>query len=424
MLDQDADRSSRAALDRLGNAPRSALFVSHSASGVDVTTLSFETIGAEPSATIQVGKLGGVGDSLAGRAAAIGLLDLDRLGDVDDVAALVRSLPSVALVRLPLDADQVSTADLCLFDVGFVRLSAVHDLWPTAGRTTYLRSDRLVGLDQIGEPTGGVVSMATLGSYGRFGNQLFQWAFLKLYAIRSNCRVQGGSWIGNQLYGAQAESPDPTLPRQIFIEFTGVERTLWYMREPQINIDFQGFFQEIPSSWRRHKQLFRLLFQPTPAIAQPIDQWLHDHVPAGSTLVGLHIRRGDYLVYDHVQFPWFRPIPIEWYRTLLDKIWPTLERPVLIFASDEAMLIRHFHDYKPLMLPAPLLADPSIQYFPDFHALSRCDVLTVINSSFSRMASLLGADARRFFLPNMSASAFEPYDPWEDDAFWERFGSA
>jgi hypothetical protein len=362
--------------------------------------------------------------ALAEATGRVGLVDV-TLDDpnISQLADFADRVPTLALLRLALAPARQSEADRAMFDVGFVRLAMSQDPWPIAGLTSYLRSDLVTDLHQLGEPTGGVVSMSTLGSNGRFGNQLFQWAFLKLYALRSNCHVQSGRWIGNQIYDAYAAPSDPALRRQVFIEFTGIERTLWLMDEPPVNLDFQGFFQELPISWRRHKALFRLLFRPKPAISRPIDLWLAQNLPPESTTVGIHIRRGDYLAYDHQRIPWFRPIPLEWYRALLSRVWPTLERPSLILATDEASLVRDFHDYNPIVLPAPLLADEAIQYFPDFHALSRCHLLTVTNSSFSRMAALQAHDSQRRFLPNMATGVFEPYDPWTDDAFWERFES-
>jgi hypothetical protein len=387
----------------------------------DAAQALFDRIGIPAGPVLNLAADGSAPAELPGDAV---LLDIST-GDVslDELTKLIERSPALACLRLP-DADgRQSDFDRVLFDAGFLRIGPRHDPWPHRERTSYLRSELVTDLDWLGEPTGGVVSMSTLGSNGRFGNQLFQWAFLKLYGLRSNCRVQTGYWVGNDLYNARAEPAYPKLRRQVFLEFNGIERTLWYMSEPPINLDFHGFFQEISPKWRRHKKLFQLLFKPHAELTEPIEGWLAAHIPAGSTTVGIHIRRGDYLVYDHQKAPWFRPIPVEWYRDLLQRLWPTLERPALIFASDEPGLVQQFQDFNPVVLPARELVDKAISFFPDFHALCRCDVLTVINSSFSHMAGLLGADGQRRFIPNMDAGAFEPYEPWNDDSFWERFGA-
>lgn len=381
--------------------------------------IAFDRIG------IPAGELLTISTSLgeaSGRTGDIALLDI-ALDDVphDDLAQLVKQSLKLAAVRLPFLPERFGDFDRVLFDAGFVRMAPRHDPWGLRGRTTYLRSDLVTDIGHLGEPTGGIVSMTTLGSNGRFGNQMFQWAFLKLYALRTNCRVQAGYWIGTELYGAHAEPSYPKRQRQVFTEFGGIERALWYLDEPPINSDFHGFFQEIPASWRRHKKLFQLMFRPHPDVARPIEQWLADHVPAGATTIGIHIRRGDYLIYDHQRVPWFRPIPIEWYRSLLERLWPTVERPVLILATDEPGLARDFADYAPLVLPAAELVENALQFFPDFHALCRADILTVINSSFSHMAGLLGGDGQRCYIPDMAKGEFVAYAPWLDDGYWERF---
>lgn len=339
---------------------------------------------------------------------------------LSEVVEIAGHLPSLAFILPSGDREHLTRADLVMFDIGFVRVSGAVEPGLTASRPCYIRSDHLEDLRLLGEPTGGIVAMSTLGSYGQFGNQLFQYAFMKLYGLRGNCRVQTSPWIGNTLYGIADEPCTPGLPRQIFTEFTGVERTLWYLDEPPSNLEFVGFFQELPESWRLHRRLFRRLFSPLSRIGDPVDAWLRDAAPPGTTLVGLHLRRGDYVHYDPVRVPWFRVIPTSWYRSWLAEIWPTLAAPRLLIATDDPGLIADFADFQPLIAPASL-AQPEYSFFPDFHSLCRCDVIAAVNSSFSRMAALLADDQKRAVLPNMRTERFEPYDAWQDDGFWERF---
>jgi hypothetical protein len=224
------------------------------------------------------------------------------------------------------------------------------------------------------------------------------------------------------LYGFPAEPPDPAFTTQSFALFTGVERHLWTMTEPPLNLDFWGYFQEIPVSWRRHRQFLRRLYTPQAMFVELIDRWLARRVPADATLVGIHVRRGDYPHFDHTTMPWFRPIPTEWYTAWLAALWPTLTNPILFVATDDAAaVVPHFADYAPLLAPAHELALPEFGFLPDFHIMQRCAVLAVSNSSYSRMAAMLAADDQAAWLPSMGAQRFEPYVPWTDDDFWARF---
>ena len=46
-----------------------------------------------------------------------------------------------------------------------------------------------------------VILMSTLGSNGRFGNQIFQYAFLNIYAKKYDLDIKTPSWIGHDLFG-------------------------------------------------------------------------------------------------------------------------------------------------------------------------------------------------------------------------------
>jgi hypothetical protein len=224
------------------------------------------------------------------------------------------------------------------------------------------------------------------------------------------------------LYGLTNDLPDPSLRRQGFALFTGVERHLWTMADPPVNLDFWGYFQEIPAAWRHHRALLRRLFTPRALFVDLIEHWMARAIPAGATLVGVHVRRGDYPHFDHTTMPWFRPIPVEWYDRFLAELWPTLDRPVLVIATDDAAAVApHFAAYDPLIAPAHELALPELGFLPDFLCMQRCTVLATVNSSFSRMAALLADDDQIAYLPDMKAERFERYEPWLDEDFWARF---
>jgi hypothetical protein len=366
-----------------------------------------------------------VRDRLMADGAAGGLLVVDA--GAAALAACLEALcaapPGPAAIAVGRTADEpAGHADRALFDAGYVRLKPGACALIDAAADAYVRSDLLTDLSLLREPSSNAVSMQTLGQNGRFANQLWQYGFLWFYGLRNNCRVQTPRWIGNMLYGVEAEPPDPSFARQAFTVFTGVERHLWTMREPPVNLDFYGYFQEIPEAWRRHRQLLRRLFTPRTTFTELIDRWFARAVPPDATLVAIHVRRGDYPYFDHNAMPWFRPIPVEWYDAFLRELWPTLTRPLLFIATDDAAAVApHFEAYDPFIAPSSEIVIPELGFLPDFSGLQRCAVQAVSNSSFSRMAALLADDSQIAYLPNMKTQRFERYGPWQDENFWARF---
>lgn len=325
------------------------------------------------------------------------------------------------------DADQppdghVWTLRRALFDRGLVGIGSV----PLAGGQArcFLASDAVRSLHRLGVGARGHVAMSALASDGRFANQLFRYAYLKLYASRNGLATAVPAWEGQQLFGLD----DPTcdgldLQKLIFHAFTDEDRRLWEMDEPPIDIDLVGYFQEIPACWRRHRRLLRRMFQLPVDQHRAIDAWHHEATRGGRrTLVAIHVRRGDYRTHQNSTAPWFRMVPEEWYLAWLRTLWPTLRDPLLFVATDEPDAIRPlFREFESVSAafrgPAQELPD----HLREFEILRRADYLAICNSSFSRMAAILGPSTQRCFLPSFDARAFEPYEPWVDPGFWVRF---
>ncbi|MCX8505530.1 MAG: alpha-1,2-fucosyltransferase [Alphaproteobacteria bacterium] len=325
----------------------------------------------------------------------------------------------------PIDRsfDPGTDFDPALFDVGFVRLSQqkIADSEANGQSWCYGRSALLPSLDWLAEKTGtNMIGFPKMGDYGRFGNQLFQWAFLVLYGLRNNCRIAADHWAGCEIYGTSAEPYHPDLrPLLSFPQIGGTESELWAMEPALANIDFLGFFQVIPPILRHHRHLLRLIFTPKPEIAKPLNDWLAQRVAPDEKLVGIHVRRGDYVAWGE-KVGMFRPIPAQWFDNSLRQIWQHEAKPRLLIASDDPNIAASFADFSPLVVP-PSLAPPNLEYFADFHGLTRCNLLFVANSSFSRMAALLAPDSTEFLVVNFDRAGFEPYLPWQDEVFWNRF---
>jgi hypothetical protein len=342
---------------------------------------------------------------LCGDAAALGTL---AHGGLD--AATVTSRGGKALAAV----------DRALFDRGLLRLGDPAQ----EGPLLYLRSDLIRDVHATGGRCRGVVAMTNFGLNAGFANQLFQYAFLKLYGLRHNAAIETPPWIGETIYGMP---PRPLSRRRRMVkgdEWSVRDLALWDEERPPLNVDFSGYYQNIPACWQPHRAFLRRLFEPLPAWRAPVETWLARNRPPGATLVAIHLRRGDYTGYDPAVKPWFRLIPEAWYLDWLAEIWPRLANPVLFVATDDRdAVLPAFKAYAPLTAASAEADMPEPRLLADFEIMARADVLAICNSSFSRMAALLAPESQSCFIPAVPTQTFEPYNPWASDRFWQRFGA-
>lgn len=258
-----------------------------------------------------------------------------------------------------------------------------------------------------------VVTMSTLGENGRFANQVFQYAFLKIYAKEHNLRVEMPEWIGNYLFGHD----DPPISRQ----FPVVRQETYKLSEDPIpnakrpfkNADFWGYFQYATKYYAPHKKYFRSLFKPVPGIEKKLEEALISLRQKGKTVIGMHIRRGDY-GYGH-----FFIAPNKWYQEWVAGLWETLDDPVLFIASDQPQeVVGDFAEYNPITARELGIMLPEADFYPDFYLLTQCDVVAISNSSFSFAACMLNERAKIFSRPHLYAKKLIPFDPWNSEVIF------
>lgn len=271
-----------------------------------------------------------------------------------------------------------------------------------------------------------VVQMRALGRMGRWGNQCLQYAFLRVYAARHGAEVEIPAWAGRALLGASDREPTALLPRyEEPADLNG------YPVPPAgaevVGRDFVGWAQYHTSWYLPDRDLFRAVLQP----AAELEARLRPAVAAlrarGGTTVGVHLRRGDY------GRTIFYVTPVEWYLRLLARLWPTLEDPVLFVATEDPELVDAFEVYAPATasslgvelraqqipgyeyLPLDLRRrEPhQLDFYPDFHLLSRCDVLVAPSSTFSFVPALLNPSLRQLWRSSLRLGGFAREDPWD-----------
>jgi hypothetical protein len=251
------------------------------------------------------------------------------------------------------------------------------------------------------------LTMSTLGANGRFGNQLLQYGFLRMYAAEHGLAVETPDWLGRDLFDLQDPLPGKRLPlvRESEADFVAsLNREI-----PQVwsNADLWGYCCYPSGRLRRHRDLFRDLFRPGRSVEPLVSAAAARLRERGDTLVAIHLRRGDF------GYGRFWIAPGAWYAEWLDSFWHTLRRPVLYVATDDAAVIAELARFRPLGAADLGLAVPGAEFYPDFHLLAQADALAISNSSFSFAAAMLNTRARRFVRPDRSRGALVAFDPWD-----------
>lgn len=248
-------------------------------------------------------------------------------------------------------------------------------------------------------PATDVITMSRFGKLGRFGNQLFQYMFLKTYAREHALELQLPPWIGNCLFGTQ-DRPLTAMGLPVVREkyVHGVEDTLIpHAPRPFRGCDFDGYFQYHTSFYVPYRDYIQSLFQPTAEVGLAVQGGWERIARRGRTRVGIHIRRGDY------GQGWFYLVPAQWYVRQLDRLWPALDAPVLFVATDDReTVVEEFCKYGALTCADMLTELPEAPEYLDFYALTQCDILLIPNSTFSYAATMLNTRLRlalRSFLP-------------------------
>lgn len=302
-----------------------------------------------------------------------------------------------------------------------------------------------------------VVTMTGFGELGRFGNQVLQYAFLKAYAATHSIpEIQVPEWIGARLFGLDDAPVARALPA--VVEFAGtlanstftdeligfVKRSNTAGTTPELrpscltresigeaprNVDIWGWFQWHSSAFAPFKSLLRDTFAPTPALSAHLgaafDSAIRHRGGRRRTVVGVHLRYGDYASIAASSFGYCAPTT--WYLEWLRRVWPTLDDPVLVVTSDDLKsVLGDFAEFDPVTTNDAGMGMPQefkgakAGFFPDWYALTQCDVLAISNSTFSFSASLMNErEGLRVFRAHYAHRIVE-ISPWDADPIVHR----
>lgn len=338
----------------------------------------------------------------------------DILAGFDAVAC------EVNLTEVYEECGTLEEIDALLFDQGFIRVKSVwthSDFW---GDALYVQNRFLDGLRRVDPVRRGSVSMADFTRNGKFANQMFQYAFLTLYALRAGCDVRIPRWPdGDSAFDLPRHARGRFLPK-IDLRYDRLAHHAFFdCAQTPCDLDFSGYFQGIPVNARRHRDFLRKCFAFKPDRTGKLSQWRAELTGNGARpLVVAHLRRGDYTPYDErtANTPMVR-IPSAWAFSELETIRREKPDARIIVATDDdetrAEAKALFGDW-----PMPEGVDAK---FADFYALRTADIVLVANSSFSFFAALLAAESQDARIVDFSTGSYRPFSAWAETDFWSRY---
>jgi FkbM family methyltransferase len=288
---------------------------------------------------------------------------------------------------------------------GFGRSEVVTQHHPTWGDAFYVRRP--------------VISMTSLGSNGRLGNQLFQYLYLWSVAEAQNALIHTPHWIGKDLFGLRDTTPCAIFPS--VKELTPGEDTednsnikihgeILLKKLPSFtSMDLWGYFQLHTSNYVARKESIQSLFTPAPEYRPVLDGILEKLRSDNKKVIAVHLRRGD---YGHSNF--YRA-PCSWYEKWIEEegLSPVDFR-IYICSEEPKAYHSRFKDFD-VMSYDSLGLDPSLSVVVDTYIMARADILAISNSSLSFFAAMLNSKANRFVRPDINSERLVSFDPWSSD---------
>ncbi len=319
------------------------------------------------------------------------------------------------------------------------------------------------------DPSKPTVSMTCLGRHGRWGNTLLQYIFLRAFALKHSLRYETPQWVGSYLLGRDPPLTHLCCENVILDRISGIhnpdnhfewpvdpsEQRATYLEKklgrnpfeihtlsgqdqdhqpdlqlPFCNADLEGLFMVHTNHLSHFEEELRSSVKPTPDVQVFLKPAVKRLRTRGKTVVGIHLRRGDFTTSRMKQnFELIPPTSV--YVNWLRSIWTSLEDPVLFVASDDInAVVPAFKEFSPVTstdlhgtMPAdmenldlsPGQLTRAVDFFPDWHLLTQCDVLAISNSTFSFTASMFSDRGHQFVRPTFCDNELVPFDPWQSE---------
>lgn len=277
-----------------------------------------------------------------------------------------------------------------------------------------------------------IIQMSDLDDerFGRFGNQLFKFFFLKVIEHEIDCEIRFPSWLGNVAFNIPA-SKKPTVADDFVVispdSGYSLKEVLDLIRSRIIAgarvLEIKGFFQFHTHTYAAYKNIFDETFIVNSFLKERIIRALHEKQINDKQMVSIHIRRGDYVNYADSKVFWMTPI---------DSIFNSIkkldaigfkERVLYVCSDDMAFCKSEFQNRGIDYLCANdffVFTDETTKLLVDFCIMTLSSANIISNSSLSFFASMQNSKSNIFLRPSPTEPALLPYSPWNSEVLIER----
>jgi hypothetical protein len=256
-----------------------------------------------------------------------------------------------------------------------------------------------------------MITFRRFGKLGRFGNQLFQYAGINLYARLHGYTAIIPKWIGNEIFKGVNPSYNPTEKiKSLFLPTCQLSDIKSYDKigkikfilglndrlpettdiknlysNPKDNINFYSYFQDEFSLelLKKHKELVRKWFSFKPEIEDVFKKSTESIKP----WIGVHVRRGDFVRLGFA-------VPTDKYLELLEK---TENGKKLYISTDDKNIISDFKNFELINVSNPLPNVPGFIF--DFWMLKNSETILGCGSTFSWWAAYLNEKGQYYSPP-------------------------
>lgn len=240
-----------------------------------------------------------------------------------------------------------------------------------------------------------MISFSQLGEFGRFGNQLFQYAFLRTSAMRIGTQFFCPPWLGEKIFHLN----DSDLKCDIFVPTSqynenpyspGINKEAFLVRD---GVDVAGFFQSA-RYFSREDALLWFSFKEDVFIDVREKYKNIDF----SSATALHVRLGDYLKPSLV----FYPAKPAYFKKALRILKPS--GPVIIFSENTEITKKYLGDIQENSIYIEGNKD-----YEDFYLMTLCKNFVGSSSSFSWWAAYLNKRSDKIIImPSLWSLPFCP----------------
>jgi hypothetical protein len=244
-----------------------------------------------------------------------------------------------------------------------------------------------------------MIAMTSLGKYGRLGNQLFQYAFIRTLAQQLNTTFYCPTWEGDQIFRLCDESIRERLPPNGAMTHAAEPINnpgYWNLCPRQDNTDFVGYFQSPKYFDSNQVKKWYLFNEKTVQAAEDYTKLLP------TPRIGIHIRFGDFRYIPDFYVP--KP---SYYKKALQLLAPDL--PIVVFSDDLDLAQKHLSSLKQRKIAYAPKAPPYV----DLYAMSMCTHFICSNSTLSWWGAFLRHEATGITICPAEGIS-RPGTPWKN----------